>query len=213
MHLILLGAPGVGKGTQAKMIMEKYDIPQISTGDILRQEVREESELGKQAKKIMEQGKLVSDEVILSMMEKRLSQSDCEHGFILDGFPRTIPQAQGLDELLKKLGNIQLKVVEIHVPEEKIIQRLTSRRICSNCGKDYNLQLNPPPPDGKCEVCGGQVIQRDDDKEETIRNRLKVYRQQTEPLINYYENKKNLYRVDGTKHIDEVFQEIENIFV
>jgi adenylate kinase len=208
---MLLGAPGVGKGTQAKKIMAKYGIPQISTGDILRNEVREQTELGKLAKEVMERGELVPDEIILKMIEKRLQEPDCQKGFILDGFPRTIPQAEGLEKILQKMGNISLKVIEISVPDEEIIRRLSARRICSKCGKDYNLIFNPPPPDGKCEVCGGEIIQRDDDKEETIRKRLEVYRKQTEPLVAYYQKKGNLYRVDGTQSIEEVFQEIEKI--
>ncbi len=211
MYLILLGAPGAGKGTQAKMIMKKYDIPQISTGDILRNEVSEQTALGKKAKDIMERGELVSDDIILSMVENRIAKPDCQNGFILDGFPRTIPQAEGLDEIIRKNPRINLKVVEIVVPEEKIISRLTSRRVCSNCGKDYNLNLNPPPPDGRCTVCGGEIIQRDDDKESTIRNRLKVYRQQTEPLVDYYSNKGILFRIDGQRPVNQVFEEIERI--
>ncbi len=211
MHLILLGAPGVGKGTQAKKIVEKFNIPQISTGDILRKEVREETELGKKAKAIMERGELVPDDIILNMMEKRLNEPDCQKGFILDGFPRTIPQAEGLDKILQNKENVKLKVIEIFVPEEEIVRRLTSRRICSVCGRDYNLILTPPPANGKCESCGGEIIQRYDDKEETIRNRLKVYNQQTEPLIHYYSKKGNLYRVNGLNNVEDVFKEIENI--
>ncbi len=211
MYIMLLGAPGVGKGTQAKKIMAKYGIPQISTGDILRNEVRLQTELGKLAKEVMERGELVPDEIILKMVEKRLQEPDCQKGFILDGFPRTIPQAEGLEEILHRMGNISLKVIEIYVPDEEIIRRLSARRICSKCGKDYNLIFNPPPADGKCEVCGGEIIQRDDDREETIRKRLEVYRKQTEPLVSYYQKKGNLYRVDGTRSIEEVFQEIERI--
>jgi len=211
MYIMLLGAPGVGKGTQAKKIMAKYGIPQISTGDILRNEVRLQTELGKLAKEVMERGELVPDEIILKMVEKRLQEPDCQKGFILDGFPRTIPQAEGLEEILQRMGNISLKVIEIYVPDEEIIRRLSARRICSKCGKDYNLIFNPPPADGKCEVCGGEIIQRDDDREETIRKRLEVYRKQTEPLVSYYQKKGNLYRVDGTRSIEEVFQEIERI--
>ncbi len=211
MYIMLLGAPGVGKGTQAKKIMAKYGIPQISTGDILRNEVRLGTELGRKAKDIMERGELVPDDLILQMVEKRLNEPDCANGFILDGFPRTIPQAEGLEDILQKLGNIQLKVIEIFVPDEEIIRRLSARRICSKCGKDYNLIFNPPPPDGKCEVCGGEIIQRDDDKEETIRKRLEVYRKQTAPLVEYYSQKGNLYRVDGTQSIEEVFRDIEKI--
>ncbi|NIV10359.1 MAG: adenylate kinase, partial [Aliifodinibius sp.] len=189
MHIILLGAPGVGKGTQAKLIMEKHQIPQISTGDILRAEVQNETELGKKVKAIMDKGELVSDELMLQIIEKRLKQPDCQKGFILDGFPRTIPQAEGLDEILVKLGDINLKAIDIAVPDEEIVKRLASRRICSQCGTPYNLLVNPPQTDDICDVCGGAVIQRDDDKEETVRKRLSVYRENTEPLIHYYKQK------------------------
>ena len=211
MHLILLGAPGAGKGTQAKKIMEKYHIPQISTGEILRQHVSDKTELGKKAKSTMDQGQLVSDGIILEMVADRLTQKDCRQGFILDGFPRTIPQAKGLEHILQNLHIKDLKVIEIHVDQETIIKRLTSRRICSNCGKDYNLNLNPPPPDNICKVCGGKIIQRDDDKEETIRKRLEVYKNQTKPLIEFYQQKGNFFRVDGEKEIGDIFSDIENI--
>ena len=157
MHLILLGAPGVGKGTQAKKIMKQYNIPQISTGDILRKEVSNRTDLGTTAKSIMDKGELVPDNLIFEMVKNRLSQSDCVNGFILDGFPRTIPQAEGLNILLKKLNINDLLVIDIYVTEEEIIRRLTSRRGCSNCGKDYNLNLNPPPSDNKCIICGGKM--------------------------------------------------------
>jgi adenylate kinase len=211
MQLILLGAPGAGKGTQAKIIMEKYHIPQISTGEILRQHVHDLTDLGKKAKSIMEKGQLVSDKIVLEMVEHRLSQSDCQRGFILDGFPRTIPQAEGLDKIVQKLHIPDLKVIEIYVADKTIIQRLTSRRICSICGKDYNLNLNPPPPDNICTRCGGKIIQRDDDKEETILNRLKVYKKQTRPLIEFYQKKGDFYQVDGEKEIADIFKDIENI--
>jgi adenylate kinase len=211
MQLILLGAPGAGKGTQAKIIMEKYNIPQISNGEILRQHVHDLTDLGKKAKSIMEKGQLVSDKIVLEMVEHRLSQSDCQRGFILDGFPRTIPQAEGLDKIVQKLHIPDLKVIEIYVADKTIIQRLTSRRICSVCGKDYNLNLNPPPPDNICTRCGGKIIQRDDDKEETILNRLKVYKKQTRPLIEFYQKKGDFYQVDGEKEIADIFKDIENI--
>lgn len=211
MHLIMLGAPGVGKGTQAKLIMEKFQIPQISTGEILRKEVNDNSSLGQEAKLILQKGELVPDEIMLAIVEKRLQHSDCQKGFILDGFPRTMPQAEGLDQILGNLNITDLKVIDIYGSEDQIITRLTSRRICSNCGADYNLQLNPPPEDGKCLVCGGQIIQRDDDKEETIKNRLDVYREQTAPLIAYYQNNNQYYRVDGLQSIEQVFQKIVNI--
>ncbi|MFZ0390973.1 MAG: adenylate kinase [Calditrichia bacterium] len=211
MQLILLGAPGVGKGTQAKKIMTKYDIPQISTGEILRNEVKNQSELGKKAKKIMDRGELIPDDIILEMMEKRIQQDDCRNGFILDGFPRTIPQAHGLYDLLKKFDDGPLKVIQIDVPEQEIVRRLTLRRICASCGKDYNLELNPPSPDGKCRVCNGTVIQRNDDTEETIRKRLAVYRQQTEPLVDYYRKYDHLHVINGLEPVEEVFQKIDDI--
>lgn len=209
MHLILLGAPGAGKGTQAKKIMEKYEIPQISTGDILRREVGEKTKLGEKAKSIMDKGLLVPDEIILEMVEKRLGDPDCTKGFILDGFPRTIPQAEGLDLLLQAKNIKDLRVIEIAISEEEVIRRLSSRRVCSKCGYVYNLIFNPPPPDGKCEKCGGEIIQRDDDTEKTIRNRLQVYRKQTEPLVAYYSKKGQLIKVDGLKSAEEVYKEIE----
>lgn len=211
MYVIFLGPPGAGKGTQAKLIMEKYQIPQISTGDILRLQVKKETPLGKKIKKIMERGDLVSDDIILRIIEHRLKEPDCKGGWILDGFPRTVAQAQGLDHLLKKLNHVQLKVIEIQIPDEEIIERLTSRRICSVCGKDYNLHLNPPPPDDHCIVCNGLIVLRDDDSEETVMKRILVYHQQTEPLINYYKKRKVLYKVDGKNSIDVVFSHVEEI--
>ncbi len=211
MHIILLGAPGVGKGTQAKLIMEKHQIPQISTGDILRAEVQNETELGKKVKAIMDKGELVSDELMLQIIEKRLKQPDCQKGFILDGFPRTIPQAEGLDEILVKLGDINLKAIDIAVPDEEIVKRLASRRICSQCGTPYNLLVNPPQTDDICDVCGGAVIQRDDDKEETVRKRLSVYRENTEPLIHYYKQKGLYFRVDGLQPIEKVNTDIDKL--
>ncbi len=211
MQLILLGAPGAGKGTQAKRIMATYHIPQISTGDILRKEVREKTELGLKAKDIMERGELVPDDIILKMIEKRLHQPDCQNGFILDGFPRTIPQAEGLEEILDNMGKNQLIVIEISVSDEEIIRRLSNRRICSMCGKDFNLILNPPPENMVCPVCGGKIIQRDDDKPETIKKRLEVYRKQTEPLIKYYHQKGKLFRIDGLRPVDTIFNQIKEI--
>jgi len=211
MQLILLGAPGVGKGTQAKKIVAEFSIPQISTGDILRSAVQENSELGKKVKAILESGQLVPDKIILDIIRKRLSENDCKTGFILDGFPRTIPQALGLDKILDEMEISRIKVIEIYVAESEIISRLTSRRICSNCGRDYNLRLNPPPADSKCLICAGQIIQRSDDEESTIRKRLKVYREQTEPLIEFYQQKKIFYRIDGLLPVDEVFRQIRKI--
>jgi adenylate kinase len=211
MQLILLGAPGVGKGTQAKKIMKEFSVPQISTGDILRNAVNEKSELGETVKASLESGQLVPDNIIVEIIQKRLSQNDCQKGFILDGFPRTIPQAIGLEEILKKITASKLKVIEIYVEEQEIINRLTNRRVCLNCGQDYNLRLNPPPADGKCRRCGGSIVQRSDDEENTIRKRLQVYREQTEPLIDFYQKKKIFYRIDGRLPIEEVFSQIRQI--
>jgi adenylate kinase len=211
MIVILLGAPGVGKGTQAKRIVNHFHVPQISTGDILRKEVRENTELGKKVSKIMESGELVPDDLILEIIQKRITLPDCQDGFILDGFPRTIPQAEGLDKLLYELSLPAPVVIEIYAPDEEIIRRLTSRRVCSNCGKDYNLNLNPPPPDGKCTICGGKIVQREDDNEKTVRQRLKVYRKETKPLIDYYNNKHQFHRLDGQESIDVLFSQIKEI--
>jgi adenylate kinase len=213
MNLILLGAPGAGKGTQAKLIMEKYKIPQISTGDILRNEIQENSNLGQQVKDILEKGELVSDKIILEIVRKRLTQTDCARGFILDGFPRTIAQAEGLEQILSHMHIKDLKVIEIYLAESEIIRRLTSRRICANCGKDYNLLFNPPPPNSKCTICNGEIIQRDDDKEETIQNRLNVYRNQTKPLIDFYRKKNRYFQVDGLQSVKEVFGSIKKILI
>ncbi len=213
MNLILLGAPGAGKGTQAKLIMEDYKIPQISTGNILRNEIQENSDLGIQVKDVLEKGELVSDEIVLEIVRKRLSQPDCTRGFILDGFPRTIAQAEGLEHILTQMNIKDLKVIEIYLPEGEIIRRLTSRRICANCGKDYNLLFNPPPPNNKCVICNGKIIQRDDDKEETIRNRLKVYQKQTKPLIDFYMQKNRYFQVDGLQSVKEVFASIKKILI
>ncbi|RLI88670.1 MAG: adenylate kinase [Archaeoglobales archaeon] len=211
MNLILLGPPGSGKGTQAKFIVEKYGIPQISTGDMLREAVAKGTELGKKAKEYMDKGQLVPDEVVIGIVKERLKQPDCEKGFILDGFPRTLPQAEALDKMLEELGKKIDGVINIHVPEEEVVKRIVNRRSCRNCGAVYHLIYNPPKEEGKCDKCGGELYQRDDDKEETVRNRYKVYRDQTEPLIDYYQKKGLLYNVDGTKTIEEVSKEVEAI--
>lgn len=211
MNLILLGAPGVGKGTQAQLIQRNYHIPQISTGDILRAEIQKESELGKKVQTIMKKGELVSDEIMLEIIKARLTEPDCAEGFILDGFPRTIKQAEALDKLLEEIAKTNLTAININVPEQEIIKRLSSRRVCVKCGKAYNLLLDPPPPDGKCVACGGEIIQREDDKEETVRKRLAVYKDKTAPLIAYYHQKGNLQEVNGMQTIDEVFRDIVKI--
>ncbi len=211
MNLILLGAPGAGKGTQAKMIAEKYNIPQIATGDMLREAVAKGTELGKKAKEYMDRGELVPDDVVIGIVKERLQQPDCERGFILDGFPRTLAQAEALDEMLKELGKKIDAVINISVPEEEVVRRIAYRRTCRSCGAVYHLIYNPPKEDNKCDKCGGELYQRDDDKEETVRERFKVYRERTEPLIDYYRKKGLLYEVDGTKDINGVFEEIVRI--
>lgn len=208
MRLILLGAPGVGKGTQAKKLQDQFGIPQISTGDILRAAVRDKTELGMAAKAYMDRGELVPDDVIIGIIRERISQPDCEKGFILDGFPRTIPQAEALDAMLAEMKLNLDVVLEIYVDPEKIVQRLTNRRVCSECGAVFNLLTNPPPADGKCPNCGGEIIQRDDDKEETVRNRLAVYNKQTAPLKEFYSKKGILKTIDGDDTIEEVYRKI-----
>jgi len=211
MYLILFGAPGVGKGTQAKFISENHKIPQISTGDMLRAAVKKQTDLGKKAGEIMSRGELVPDEIILGMIKERFGMDDCKNGFILDGFPRTLAQAEGLDKLMKELNLPDFKCIEIAVPDQDIISRLVSRRLCSNCGADYNLITNPPPEDMKCIKCGSEIIQRKDDNEETISNRLKVYNDQTAPLKDFYKAKGSFFTVDGRNSIDKVQQEVSNL--
>jgi len=211
MHLILFGAPGVGKGTQAKLISKKFNIPQISTGDMLRDAVKSQSELGQKASLLMNQGKLVPDEIILELIRERISLDDCKDGFILDGFPRTIAQADELDKLFSELKLSDVTCIEIAVPDEEIIQRLVSRRLCEKCGTDYNLITNRPPEDMKCAKCGGNIIQRKDDNKETISNRLKVYLAQTAPLKEYYQQKGAFYSIDGLRSIDDVANDIYKI--
>lgn len=198
MKLILLGAPGAGKGTQAKWISKEYGLPHISTGDILRQNVKEGTELGKEAKKYMDAGKLVPDELIIGMVKDRLAQDDCKNGFILDGFPRTIKQA----EELEKITDIDA-VLNIYVPFEKLIERITGRRSCPKCGAVYHIKYNPPKKEGICDACGTPLIQRDDDKEETVKKRLETYEEQTAPLIDYYEKKGKLITVEGQEEIED----------
>lgn len=211
MHLILFGAPGVGKGTQAKLISKNYNIPQISTGDMLREAVKNETELGNEASLLMNQGKLVHDEIMLALIKERISRQDCESGFILDGFPRTIAQAEGLDKLFSELHLSDVTCIEITVPDEEIINRLISRRLCESCGTDYNLITNPPPENMCCKKCGGTIIQRKDDNRETISNRLKVYLAQTAPLKEYYGSKGAFYSIDGLRDIDNVRDDIFKI--
>ncbi|HEX15603.1 MAG: adenylate kinase [Deltaproteobacteria bacterium] len=208
MNLIMLGPPGSGKGTQAKRLTERFGIPQISTGDILREAVKEGTPLGKEAKRYMDEGKLVPDEVVVGIVRERLKEPDCEKGFILDGFPRTVAQAEALDRILEEMGRKIDHVIDIEVSEDELLKRLTGRRTCKRCGAMYHIIFNPPKRDGICDQCGGELYQRDDDKEETIKARLKVYREQTAPLIDYYEKRGLLRRIEGSGKIEEIEERI-----
>ncbi len=185
MRLIMLGAPGAGKGTHALLLSKEYNIPQISTGDILRSHIKNETDLGKKAKKYMDKGLLVPDELVVEIVKKRIQEEDCKEGFILDGFPRTIPQAEALDKALEELAIALDKVVNIDVPDEVIIKRMAGRRVCSNCGASYHIENKKPLKENICDECGSELKQREDDKEETVRKRLQVYEEQTKPLIEY----------------------------
>jgi adenylate kinase len=198
MNLVLLGPPGAGKGTQAKRLIEKLAIPQISTGDLLRQAVKDATDLGLKAKAKMEAGELVPDDVVIGMVKERLAQDDCKAGFILDGFPRAVSQAEALEKMLASEGRGLEHVVSIEVPEEELVRRLTGRRSCPGCGAMFHVSFNPPKQDGKCDACQGELITRADDNEETIRNRISVFRQQTEPLKEFYQTKGLLRGVDGS---------------
>jgi len=211
MNIILLGPPGSGKGTQAKLIEERRGIPQISTGDMLRKAVEDKTELGIRAKHYMDSGALVPDELVIMITEERLKAEDCRDGFILDGFPRTVPQAEALDEVLNKMNKKIDNALNIEVKEDDIIRRMSGRRICKGCGASYHIIFNPPNEENICDLCGKELYQRDDDKEETVRNRLKVYKDQTEPLINYYREMGVLRYIDGGRKIEEISQLIEEI--
>ncbi len=208
MNLILVGPPGAGKGTQAKKLVAHFGIPQISTGEILRAAVKNETELGLKAKEYMEAGKLVSDDIVIGLIEERLREPDCEKGFILDGFPRTIAQADALEGILKKLDKRLDHVVVLIVPDEDVVERLSGRRVCKNCGMEYHIKFKPPKKEGVCDNCGGELYQRADDNEETIRNRLKVYHEQTAPLLGYYKERSLVREVDGTGEFDAIFDRI-----
>ena len=210
MRLVLLGPPGVGKGTQASNIVKKYNIPHISTGDIFRANIKEGTELGKTAKEYMDKGLLVPDEIVVSIVKDRLSKEDCQNGFLLDGFPRTVEQAEALDNELSKMGIKLDKVVNIDADEDILIDRVTGRRICKKCGATYHIKNMPPKVEGICDIDGETLYQRDDDKVETVKTRIQVYLKQTQPLINYYKNKGLILDIDGTKPIDEIFQTIVN---
>ena len=208
MKLILLGAPGAGKGTQAKMIADKYQIPHISTGDIFRANIKNDTELGKKAKGYMDQGLLVPDELVVDLVVDRMAQEDCKNGYVLDGFPRTIPQAESLTTALEKLNEKVDFALNIEVLDEVIIERMSGRRSCPDCGAIYHIITIPSKKEGICDVCGEKLIQRDDDKAETVKKRLEVYHEQTAPLIDFYKNKNVLLEVDGTLGLDEVFDTI-----
>ena len=211
MKIIMLGAPGAGKGTQAKRIAEKYSIPHISTGDIFRANIKNNTELGQKAKTYMDKGELVPDELVVDLIMDRFKQPDAANGYVLDGFPRTIPQAEALDKALSANGEKVDYAINVEVPDENIINRMGGRRACVGCGATYHVQFNAPKVEGICDTCGEKLILRDDDKPETVKNRLSVYHDQTQPLIEYY-NKKNVLReVDGTQAMDDVFNAIVKI--
>lgn len=211
MKIIMLGAPGAGKGTQAKKIAEKCGIPHISTGDIFRANIKNGTELGKKAKTYMDQGLLVPDELVCDLVVDRIQQGDCKKGYILDGFPRTIPQAESLDKALQAIGEKMDYAIDVEVPDENIVKRMGGRRACVGCGATYHLVYAPTKKEGICDVCGGELILRDDDKPETVQKRLGVYHEQTQPLIDYYKNQGILREVDGSVDMEDVFKEILNI--
>ncbi len=208
MKLIMLGAPGAGKGTQAKKIAEKYQIPHISTGDIFRANIKAGTELGMKAKSFMDQGQLVPDEVTIGMLLDRISQDDSKNGYVLDGFPRTIPQAESLTAALKERGEKIDYAVNVDVPDDNIINRMSGRRACVGCGATYHVVYNAPKSEDICDTCGEKLILRDDDKPETVKNRLLVYHDQTQPLIDYYKKEGVLVEVDGTQNLEKAFQDI-----
>ena len=211
MKIIMLGAPGAGKGTQAKKIAAKYNIPHISTGDIFRANIKNGTELGKKAKTYMDQGLLVPDDLVVDLVVVRVGQDDCERGYVLDGFPRTIPQAEALTKALADMGQKVDYAIDVDVPDENIVRRMSGRRACVGCGATYHVVYAPTKKEGICDTCGGELILRDDDKPETVQKRLNVYHEQTQPLIDYYTEAGILKTVDGTVDIDDVFQSIVDI--
>ena len=219
MKIIMLGAPGAGKGTQAKRIAEQYGIPHVSTGDIFRANIKEQTPLGMEAKSYMDRGELVPDELTVKILLDRVAKDDCKNGYVLDGYPRTIPQAEVLDKAIEETQDPSANgadekidfAINVDVPDENIINRMSGRRACLKCGATYHIQYMPPKTEGICDKCQSELVIRDDDKPETVRNRLSVYHEQTAPLIDYYSNKGILRTVDGTKDVDEVFSDIKNI--
>ena len=211
MKLIMLGAPGAGKGTQAKKIAEKYGIPHISTGDIFRANIKNGTELGNKAKSYMEKGLLVPDELTCDLVVDRIAQEDCKNGYVLDGFPRTIPQAEALKAALGKMGTTIDYAINVEVPDENIVKRMGGRRACLACGYTYHVVYNAPKVEDVCDVCGAKLVLRDDDKPETVKKRLDVYHEQTQPLIDFYDKEGVLVEVDGTQNLEDVFQAITKI--
>lgn len=211
MKIIMLGAPGAGKGTQAKKIAAQYSIPHISTGDIFRANIKNNTELGQKAKTYMDKGELVPDSLVVDLIMDRFKEADCANGYVLDGFPRTIPQAEALDNALKANGEKVDFAINVEVPDENIINRMSGRRACVGCGATYHIKYNPTKVEGVCDACGEKLILRDDDKPETVKNRLSVYHEQTQPLIDYYTSEGILKTVDGTVDINDVFQAIVEI--
>jgi len=210
-NLILMGLPGAGKGTQAEKISEKYNIPHISTGDMFRLAIKEGTDLGKKAKSFMDQGELVPDEVTIGIVQERLSKADCQNGFLLDGFPRTIAQAEALQNLLANMKTSIDYVLHVDVPENKLVERLTGRRICPTCGATYHVMYNPPQVEGVCDKDGSQLIQRDDDQAETVKTRLSVNIKQAQPLLDFYTDKELLVTVDGDQEIADVFEDVQKV--
>lgn len=208
MNIMLFGAPGAGKGTQAKPIMDRYGIPQISTGDILRAAIKSGTAMGLEAKKFMDEGKLVPDSTIIGIIRDRIVEEDCKKGFILDGFPRTIPQAEALEVIMKEIGIELDKVISLNVPDSAIVERITGRKNCPTCGASFHVTFNPPKVEGICDHCGGELITRKDDTEETVITRLKAYHEQTAPLFHFYKERGVMVEIDGMKPLDTVTAEI-----
>ncbi|MCR5633205.1 MAG: adenylate kinase [Eubacterium sp.] len=211
MKIIMLGAPGAGKGTQADMICNKYNVPHISTGDIFRANIKNGTELGQKAKGYMDAGELVPDSLVVDLVIDRIHQDDCENGYVLDGFPRTIPQAEALDKALAESGEAVDYAINVDVPDENIVTRMSGRRACVKCGATYHIKYNAPATEGICDNCGSELIQREDDKPETVLNRLSVYHEQTQPLIDYYDGKGIVKNIDGTQDLEAVFADITAI--